>query len=204
MAEHECNGCGDKINIGIDIEAINKKAEEIKKSLKELPPLKIEDNEEIFEDDGADGCYIDYSDLIKGKYSGMYSDPLIKVETCFEEENDKIRRFETGATRDQDVDKIDYEGFLSPIVLERFGQYMLKHQIQSNGDKRMSDNWQKGIPKDAYIKSAWRHFHDWWMEHRDYKSREGIEDALMGLLFNVMGYTYEILKEENKKESGNK
>ena len=39
---------------------------------------------------------------------------------------------------------------------------------------------------------------DWWLEHRGYKSREGLEDALMGVLFNVMGYTFEVLKDEKE------
>jgi len=107
-----------------------------------------------------------------------------------------IRKFKTGATRDTEEGKYDYEGFLSPLVIQRFGQYMNKHRKQADGNLRDSDNWQKGIPKNAYIKSAWRHFLDWWMEHRGYKSREGIEDALMALLFNVMGYAHEILKEK--------
>ena len=74
----------------------------------------------------------------------------------------KVRQFKTGATRDTDEGKYDYEGFISPLVLERFAQYMHKHRKQSDGNLRASDNWQKGIPKDAYIKSAWRHFVDWW------------------------------------------
>ena len=108
----------------------------------------------------------------------------------------KIRTFESGATRDTDEGKYDYEGFLSPLVLERYAQYMHKHRVQADGELRDSDNWQKGIPKDAYIKSAFRHFMDWWKEHRGLKSREGIEDALMALLFNVMGYAHAILKEK--------
>ena len=44
------------------------------------------------------------------------------------------------------------------------------------------------------MKSAWRHFVDVWKEHRGYKSREGMEDALMALMFNIMGYAHEILK----------
>lgn len=115
----------------------------------------------------------------------------------------EMRSFSTGATRDLDNNKIDYEGFLDPLVLELFGKYMLKHQVQADGNLRTSDNWMKGIPKDVYMKSAWRHFHDWWMEHRNYKSREGLEDALMGLLFNIMGYTFEVLKEKNKSEDIN-
>jgi len=109
-----------------------------------------------------------------------------------------MRKFDTGATRDLDLDKYDYEGFLSPIVLEAFGKYMHKHRKQSNGKMRASDNWQKGIPLDAYMKSGFRHFMDWWMEHRNIKSREGLEDALMGVLFNVMGYTHEVLKNEGR------
>ena len=108
----------------------------------------------------------------------------------------KIRTFESGATRDTDEGKYDYEGFLSPLVLERYAEYMHKHRVQADGKLREADNWQKGIPKDAYMKSAFRHFMDWWKEHRGLKSREGIEDALMALLFNVMGYAHAILKEK--------
>jgi len=110
----------------------------------------------------------------------------------------QIRRFKTGATRDTDENKNDYEGFLSPLVIQRFGDYMTKHRKQSDGSIRDSDNWQKGIPKEEYIKSAWRHFLDWWLEHRGHKSREGIEDALCALIFNVQGYLHEILKENEK------
>ena len=110
-----------------------------------------------------------------------------------------IRTFETGATRDTNADKPDYEGFLSPTVLKRFGEYMHKHRKQSDGNLRASDNWQKGIPKQEYMKSGWRHFMDLWLEHRGLKSRDGLEDALCALLFNVMGYLYEHLKEKEKE-----
>lgn len=108
-----------------------------------------------------------------------------------------IRQFETGATRDAEEGKLDFEGFLSPLVIQRFGEYMNKHRHQSDGALRASDNWQKGIPLDAYMKSGWRHFFDWWKEHRGIPSREGLEDALCGLLFNVMGYLHELLKKRN-------
>lgn len=106
----------------------------------------------------------------------------------------KIRKFATGATRDTDVDKFDYEGFLSPLVLERYAAYMHQHRIQPDGTLRDSDNWQKGIPKEAYMKSGLRHVMDWWLEHRGQKSRDGIEDALCGVVFNATGYLYEIIK----------
>lgn len=108
----------------------------------------------------------------------------------------KIRKFKSGATRDIDFNKPDYEGFLSSIVIKRYGEYMNKHRIQPNEKLRDSDNWQKGIPKDAYIKSLFRHFMDLWLEHRGFKSREGIEEALCAIMFNSMGYLHEILKEK--------
>ena len=107
---------------------------------------------------------------------------------------DRVRQFETGATRDTDTNKPDYEGFLSPLVIRRFGEYMVKHQTQPDGQSRASDNWQKGMPPGEYLKSGWRHFLDWWLEHRGFVSREGLEDALCGLLFNVSGYLHEVLK----------
>ena len=109
-----------------------------------------------------------------------------------------MRTFESGATRDEDASKLDYEGFLNPQVLQVYAQYMHKHRIQSDGDLRDSDNWQKGIPKEAYMKSLWRHLMDVWLEHRGYKNRDGIKDALCGLIFNSMGYLFEILREAEK------
>ena len=107
-----------------------------------------------------------------------------------------MRTFETGATRNDDSSKYDYEAFLSPIVLERFAQYMHKHRMQADGKLRDGDNWQNGIPRKSYMKSGYRHFHDWWLEHRGYPSREGLEEALCALLFNVQGYLLEVLKEK--------
>jgi hypothetical protein len=110
--------------------------------------------------------------------------------------SEQIRQFDTGATRDTAENKADYEGFLSPLVIERYGQYMMKHQRQSDGSLRSSDNWQKGMPLDVYLKSAFRHFMDWWKEHRCIPSKDGVEDALCALLFNVSGYLHELLKAE--------
>lgn len=122
----------------------------------------------------------------------------------------EIRQFDTGATRDTDNGKYDYEGFLSPLVLERYGEYMNKHRKQSDGNLRDSDNWQKGIPKTAYMKSGFRHFVDWWKEHRNITTKDGIEEALCALMFNTMGYLHEYLKEKcynqlkklNKQDKG--
>ena len=108
----------------------------------------------------------------------------------------KMRTFHTGATRDTDDTKPDYEGYLSPLVLERFGVYMTQHRLQADGSVRGSDNRQKGMPLDVYIKSAFRHFMDWWREQRREPASHGdlMEDAICALLFNVQGYLFELLK----------
>ena len=74
-----------------------------------------------------------------------------------------MRVFDTGATRDADIGKNDYEGFLSPLVIQRYGKYMNKHRKQVDGKLRDSDNWQKGFGENHYavcMKSLWRHFMD--------------------------------------------
>jgi hypothetical protein len=108
-----------------------------------------------------------------------------------------IRKFDTGATRDTDEGKHDYEGYLSPAVLVEFAEYMTKHRRQSDGSLRESDNWQKGIPKDQYLKSLLRHAMDLWLIHRGlgHMAREGIKDALAGVFFNTQGYWHEHIKE---------
>ena len=108
-----------------------------------------------------------------------------------------MRTFTTGATKSPEDGKIDPEGFLSPLVIRRFCAYMAKHQIQSDGKARTSDNWQKGIPKDAYLKSGWRHFLEWWCHHRGAPAAAELEEALCALLFNVQGYLHETLKEKS-------
>lgn len=106
-----------------------------------------------------------------------------------------MREFETGATRDSEENKFDYEGFLSPAVLETFGDYMHTHRKQADGKLRDSDNWQKGIPLTAYMKSMWRHFMDLWKAHRGLPAPPK-KESLCALLFNVMGYLHEELKKE--------
>jgi len=125
-------------------------------------------------------------------------------EPVKQEEQPLLRQFASGATRNLDNNKYDYEGFLSPLVIEAFGKYMHSHRLQKDGTMRDSDNWQKGIPFDVYMKSGWRHFFDWWKLHRgvDATSPEDGHkinkvEALCALMFNVQGYMHELLKEQN-------
>lgn len=105
-----------------------------------------------------------------------------------------VETFKTGAIRDSKDHKLDYEGFYNPLVIEAFGRYMHKSRNMESGEFRASDNWQKGIPVDSYMKSGWRHFLDWWLEHRGYETKDGVLLALLGLMFNVQGYVLEVLK----------
>lgn len=122
-----------------------------------------------------------------------------KAPAWVTEEPQKIRKFETGATRDSEEGKYDYEGFLSPLVLEEYGKYMHKHRKQTDGNLRDSDNWQKGIPRTAYIKSLWRHLFQLWKLHRGLETRDEkgalvtIPEACSAILFNVQGYLFETL-----------
>ena len=106
------------------------------------------------------------------------------------------RVFASGATRQDDKEKLDYEGFYSPLVKKRFAQYMHKNRHLPDGSLREPDNWQKGIPLPAYAKSLNRHFEDFHLIHRGYpdEAREDIEEALCGIIFNAQGYLFEILK----------
>lgn len=114
------------------------------------------------------------------------------------------RIFEGGATRDVDDNKLDFEGFLSPQVLQAFAEYMHKHRLMKDGSVRSSDNWQNGMPKSVYVKSLARHFFDLWLMHRlgvDEITRPDGEhvtlaDTLGGIQFNLQGYWLETLKSQ--------
>lgn len=108
------------------------------------------------------------------------------------------REFDTGATRDTDDGKLDYEGFLSPEALEEFASYMHKNRVQADGSVRDSDNWQKGIPLDAYMKSLLRHLMEVWIMHRRRGTDRGYDpehlvEHLCAALFNVQGYLHEMI-----------
>ena len=103
-----------------------------------------------------------------------------------------MRVFESGATRDSDEGKIDYAGCLSPYAQRAFGEYMLAHQVQPDGSRRDSRNWQKGIPMPAYISSAARHWHEVWEAYE--RTGAPTVEALCALMFNVQGMLHELRK----------
>jgi hypothetical protein len=120
-----------------------------------------------------------------------------------------MREFKTGATRNSDEGKNDYDGFLSFLVIQEFGNYMNKHRVQADGKLRDSDNWQKGFGErhyDVCMKSAFRHFLDFWAIHRGYKRYDSIDgheitltEAGCAILFNIMAYMHIFLKPKDSR-----
>lgn len=111
-----------------------------------------------------------------------------------------MRKFDSGATRNDDSEKPDYEGFLSPLSLIRFGEYMHLHRKQKDGTIRDSDNWQKGIPRKQLLKSLIRHVLDLWALSRGGKPKNpdtgevwDAEDLLCAILFNCQALLNEYL-----------
>lgn len=115
-----------------------------------------------------------------------------------------LRDFESGAIRSADATRDDSEAYLSPLVIDRFNEYMTKHRHLADGRVRDGDNWQKGMPLATYMKGGWRHFLHWWTRHRGHPMRDpmagrDIEEDLCALLFNVQGYLHETIKKRLKE-----
>ena len=122
------------------------------------------------------------------------------------EDNGTIRQFDTGATRDTAEGKLEPWGFGSALVDLAYAEYMHENRIQSDGSLRASDNWKKGIPRDAYWHSLSRHIQDLRLiiEGFPEKAREqDIVKVLCAIKFNVDGLLYETLKarDEQKEEA---
>ena len=114
-----------------------------------------------------------------------------------------IRKFDSGATRDMDTNKLDYEGFFSPVVMQRYAEYMHRNRRMLDGSLRASDNWQKGIPIEQYMKSLARHFMEVWLWKRGMPIKDTISNALCGVMFNAMGMLFEMIKEDLQNEKCN-
>lgn len=116
-----------------------------------------------------------------------------------------VREWKSWWIRDLDEDKLDFEWFLSPLVLQKYWEYMHKNRKLKDWSIRDSDNWQKWFGEDnqsVCVKSLLRHVHDIWMEHRGFKSREGMSEAMMWSLFNIMALANWYYNTINNKKNG--
>ena len=153
-------------------------------------------------DDGEDGCFIQYSNL--SKHGGLVSNSASYDDNKVP--NIQIRKFESGATRDTNVGKLEYARFISPIVLKRFAEYMDLHRKQTDGNLRDPDNWQNLFGdkhEDVCMDSLWRHLMDVWLINKgsSNEAREDIESALCAIMFNVQAWLFKVLKDkQNRKE----
>lgn len=148
--------------------------------------------------DGSAGCYISY---LKEEDAEAARDLYLGKLDSKQTSAGGIRKFETGATRDNVAGKLDYMKALSPIVLRRYVQYLDKHRLQPDGNMRDFDNWKQGIPLDVYHSSKGRHFMAAWLLEEGYEVSDNHgpvdeQDALCGELFNAMGRLHELLKKK--------
>jgi hypothetical protein len=119
---------------------------------------------------------------------------------------DKMREFSSGATRDLDENKLDYESFNNPLVDKAYAEYLNKHRQTANG-LRNGDNWQSLFGDkhtDVCIKSLCRHVVDVRLAHRGYKSEQPIKDSLCGIIFNAKAYLLKLLLEQKGWKHENK
>ncbi len=128
-------------------------------------------------------------------------------DTMTDNDNDKsqIRTFDTGATRDTANGKLNYRKALSPIVLQRYVQYLNAHRKQADGSMRDFDNWKQGILIEAYFEGLGRHDMAVWLLYDGFPAEDNhgsvtLEDTLCAIIFNSSGWLHELLKEKSNKE----
>jgi hypothetical protein len=118
--------------------------------------------------------------------------------------SEENRVFDTGATRSPLGTKPEYAGFISPLVIKRFGEYMHKHRTQADGKVRSADNWQKNIDMDSLNDSKIRHDMDIWLHSRGYseEAAEPLEEALCACMFNTMAILKQVLEQSGRGLNG--
>lgn len=119
-------------------------------------------------------------------------------------ENPTIRKFATGAIRSALGNKLEYDGYLNPLVLKRFAEYMKKHQTQPDGEQRAADNWQKNIPMASLHDSKKRHDFDVWLHLKGYseEATETMEESLCAAIFGNMAMLKQVMEQSGRGLGG--
>jgi len=124
--------------------------------------------------------------------------------------DNKMRTFETGAIRSDDSDKLNYAACLSPLVLQRYAEYIRSHRKLPDGSMRTDDNWQKGFGLKRWMEAKWRHLMATWSSYylltnsrqneqseqevcANYAEEAAIQESLCAELFNTIGFLHELL-----------
>ena len=97
-----------------------------------------------------------------------------------------MRKFETGAVRDDLEGKEDYVETIAWRSLKRFAQYMTGKK-----SKYGQGNFKKGIPIESYEGSLARHLQKYMENKYEDGQVEVNEDHLSAMIFNIFGIMYE-------------
>lgn len=130
------------------------------------------------------------------------------------ENGNGYRTYDSGASRDTGIGKLEFSRCWHPIVLKRFAEFMFSKCIMPDGSYRRSDNWQKGIPTDDLIESLERHDSDIQLHLKGWgeEATETLQTACCAALFNIQAILLKELERQreinprilnsNKAESG--
>lgn len=110
-----------------------------------------------------------------------------------------VRKYKTGAIRDDDTSKEDYVETVSWTAMKRFAKYM-------TGKKKRygSGNFKKGLPIEWYEQSLIRHLQKFMENKYEGGLVEVNEDHLSAMVFNIFGIMHEeerIKKNELQKKN---
>lgn len=97
-----------------------------------------------------------------------------------------IRKWTTGAIRDDDSQKEDYIETIAWRSLRRFAKYMTGKKA-----KYGTGNFKKGIPIESYEQSLLRHIDKYLENKYEDGDLEKGEDHLSACVFNIFGIMYE-------------
>ncbi len=112
------------------------------------------------------------------------------------------RLFATGATRNNDPERVDWVRMMSLSALFEYADYMRRHRKQADGALREFDNWKGqdgkgGFPKHEIVESLVRHTLDLAALESGVEPMRKCEEkeACCAIIFNAMAYLHTILAE---------
>ena len=105
-----------------------------------------------------------------------------------------MRKFKSGALRDDDTTKPDFIETVSWTAFRKFGEYMTGKKSRYG-----QGNFKKGIPVESYEQSLVRHLQKYLENKYEDGKQEVDEDHLSAMVFNIFGIIHE--NERTKKTS---
>lgn len=107
-----------------------------------------------------------------------------------------VTHFESGAIRDSQEGKEEYQEAISDLTLRRYALYML-----SQAKKYGKGNWKKGISSESYSNSLDRHLNKYRIKKNWGIDIEPGVDHLSAALFNLQGLIHNEEMEKYKKSN---